>query len=271
MSDKICLNNDVYIPRIALGTYQSTGSELETAISCAIEAGYTSFDCAAFYENEADLAAALEKYGKKREDYFVTTKLWPENHGYDQALRAFDESEKKLGQIDMYLIHWPCGERFLPSWKAFERIYEEKRVKAIGVSNFLPNHIELLSQRANIAPAVNQIEAHPYNMDWDTIELCKNNNIAVEAWRPLMKGNSELLLDPDIAAIAAEYDKSAAQIIIRFLMQSGLRVLAKSVTPSRIKENIDVFDFAISDLHMEKLRTLQRDDVETDRSPDLIR
>lgn len=268
MTEKITLNNGLELPCIALGTYQSLGSKLDLAVASAIDCGYTSFDCAAYYQNEAALAQALQKTAEKRQDIFVTTKLWVKDHGYDSALRAFDESEKNLGKIDVYLIHWPCGERFIPSWKALERIYEEKRVKAIGVSNFLPSHLDLLEQNANVPPAINQIEAHPFNMDWETIEKCQNNGITVEAWRPLMKGNAELLSNPLIQEIASELNKSTAQIIIRFLLQSGLRVLAKSVTPVRIAENIDVFDFELSDSHMLKMRSLKRDDIHTDRSPD---
>ncbi len=256
------------LPAIALGTYKSTGDALERAVAAALQCGYTSFDCASYYGNEADLARAIEKSGAKRETLFVTTKLWGQDHGYDEALRAFDKSEAALGSIDMYLIHWPCGERFQTSWKALERLYDEKRVKAIGVSNFLPRHIEWLAANGNVPPAVNQIEASVYLRDDETAACCRSHGIALEAWRPLLHGRHGMLEDPAIQLIAEACGKTAAQVCLRFLLQCGYRVLPKSTDPARLAENIAIFDFALDEAQMARLSALRKPELSSDRSPD---
>ena len=247
--------NGQRLPAVALGTYKSQGEELLRAVQAAVDSGYRSFDSAALYDNEADLCRAIHASGEPRQELFVTSKVWIDHLEYDAALASFEESEKKLERIDMLLIHWPAGEKFLPAWKALERIYEEKRVKAIGVSNFLPHHLELLAQHAHVKPMVNQIEAHVFYMDWDTIARCQTQDVLVEAWSPLGRMR-RVAQDPTIAQVAQAHQKTPAQVALRYLIQHGLRVLPKSVTPERIRENIALFDFALSAEEMRQLKKL---------------
>lgn len=267
---QIDIGNGLSIPAIALGTYKLTGERLEMAVAAALQCGYTGFDTAAYYGNESDLAIAFEKAGAIRNKLFVTTKLWGTEHGYDEALRAFDASEKALGVVDMYLIHWPCGDRFLPSWKALERLYEEKRVRAIGVCNFLPRHLDHLAAHANVAPMINQIEASIYLRDDATAAACAERGIALEAWRPFLHGRHGMLTDAVIVGVAQECGKTPAQVCLRFLLQRGYRVLPKASSPERIAENIDIFDFALTADQMARLDSLSKPELQTDRSPDEV-
>lgn len=246
------LNNGVELPKVALGTYKSLGNDVRMAVAYALECGYTSIDSASFYGNESDVRAGAEQSGLARNDIFITSKVWNDDHGYDEALRAFDASEQRLGQVDMYLIHWPGKDRFVQTWRALERIYKDGRVQAIGVSNFLPHHLDRLLDCCEIIPAVNQVEAHPYFIDEALLAYCSEKGILMEAWRPL----SYALNDPAIAAVAQKHGRSTAQTIIRFLMQRGLRVLPKSITPERIEQNIDVFSFALDEDDMAALNAL---------------
>ncbi len=253
----ISLWNGIRLPAVALGTYASSEEELDRAVSTAIDCGYRSFDSAAFYGNEAALRHAILVSGEPDEELFTTTKVWIDSLEYDQTLASFDESEKKLGKIDMLLVHWPAGTKFLSAWKALERIYEEKRVKAIGVSNFLPHHLETLGKHAHIKPMVNQIQAHVFYMDWETISYCQEREIAVEAWSPLARmknvAESELL-----GELAKKYSKTPAQIALRYLVQHGLRILPKSVRPERIQQNIELFDIELDSDDMHRLKKLSR-------------
>nr|WP_122012051.1 aldo/keto reductase [Maliibacterium massiliense] len=242
------LNNGVAIPMIGYGTWQLTDPKVcYDSVLCALEAGYRSIDTAAGYGNEDSVGRAIKDSGIPRKELFITTKLNNPDRGYDSALKAFDISMEKLGldYLDLYLIHWPGRSNYIASWKAFEKVYAEKRVRAIGLSNFLKHHLESLAQQTDIAPVSDQLEYHPYIAQAETESYCKAHNILVEAWSPLMSGKVALA-DPVISAIAQAHGKSNAQVILRWHLQSGRRTIPRSVTPARIRENIDIFDFSLS-------------------------
>ncbi len=258
----ITLNNGVQIPQIGLGVWQAKeGSEVERAVLAALEAGYRLIDTAAAYGNEAGVGRAIKDSGLQREELFITTKLWNANHAYDDALRAFDESMAKLDcdYIDLYLIHWPLPmeNKYKEAWKALEHIYDSKRVRAIGVSNFKPNHLEELLKDAQTVPAVNQIELHPRFQQRETHAYCAEHGIVIESWSPLMHGG-EVLESPEISKLAQSYGKTAAQVVLRWHIQNGFIVIPKSVNPSRIQENFDLFDFELSDDDMRTIEGMDR-------------
>jgi 2,5-diketo-D-gluconate reductase A len=246
----IILNNGVEMPQLGFGVWQVADDEAERAVGTALEAGYRSIDTAAIYGNEEGTGKAIASSGLPRAELFVTTKLWNADQGYDSTLRAFDTSLKKLGleYVDLYLIHWPMPERgtFVDTYKAFEKIREEGRAKAIGVSNFLPEHLTTLLEATSVVPAVNQIELHPQLQQRAAREVHAEHGIVTEAWSPL--GSGKGLLDvPAIVAIARKHERTPAQVVLRWHLQLGNIVIPKSVTPSRIKENIEVFDFSLDD------------------------
>ncbi|MDQ0790339.1 aldo/keto reductase [Streptomyces sp. B3I8] len=246
----IILNNGVEMPQLGFGVWQVADDEAERAVGTALEAGYRSIDTAAIYGNEEGTGKAIASSGLPRAELFVTTKLWNADQGYDSTLRAFDTSLKKLGleYVDLYLIHWPMPERgtFVDTYKAFEKLYEEGRAKAIGVSNFLPEHLTTLLEATSVVPAVNQIELHPQLQQRAAREVHAEHGIVTEAWSPL--GSGKGLLDvPAIVAIARKHERTPAQVVLRWHLQLGNIVIPKSVTPSRIKENIEVFDFSLDD------------------------
>ncbi|MFE4593562.1 aldo/keto reductase [Streptomyces laurentii] len=236
------------MPQLGFGVWQVPDDEAEKAVATALEAGYRSIDTAAIYENEAGTGKALAASGLPREELFVTTKLWNDQQGYDSTLRAFDSSLELLGldYVDLYLIHWPvpAKDAYVDTYKAFEKILADGRAKAIGVSNFLPEHLERLIGETSVVPAVNQIELHPQLQQAASRETHAKHGIATEAWSPLGSGKG-LLEVPAIVAIARKHDRSPAQVVLRWHLQIGNVVIPKSVTPSRIRENIDVFDFEL--------------------------
>ncbi|MFE7313048.1 aldo/keto reductase [Streptomyces sp. NPDC057555] len=244
----ITLNNDVTMPQLGYGVWQIPDEEAFTAVGHALEAGYRSVDTAAIYGNEEGTGRALAASGIAREELFVTTKLWNAEQGYDATLRAFDASLAKLGleYVDLYLIHWPLPARdtYVDTYKAFEKIYAEGRAKAIGVSNFLPAHLERLLGETSIVPAVNQIELHPQLQQAESRAFHAKHGIATEAWSPLGQGKG-LLTDPTITKIAEKHGKTSAQVVLRWHLQVGNVVIPKSATPSRIRENFDVFGFEL--------------------------
>ncbi|MFT2014325.1 aldo/keto reductase [Streptomyces sp. 796.1] len=244
----ITLNNDVTIPQLGFGVWQVENEAATAAVSTALEAGYRSVDTAAAYGNEEGTGKAIAESGVPREELFVTTKVWNSDHGYDATLRAFDSSLTKLGldYVDLYLIHWPLPARgtFVDTYKALEKVYAEGRAKTIGVSNFHPAHLERLLAETSVVPVLNQIELHPQLQQQELRDFHAKHGIATEAWSPLGSGKG-LLDEPAIAAIAAKHGKSPAQVVLRWHLQLGTIVIPKSVTPSRIRENIDVFDFAL--------------------------
>ncbi|MGW4542242.1 aldo/keto reductase [Streptomyces chartreusis] len=258
----IILNNGVEMPQLGFGVWQVPDAEATRAVGTALEAGYRSIDTAAIYGNEAGTGRAIAASGVPREDIFVTTKLWNGDQGYDSTLRAFDTSLEKLGleYVDLYLIHWPAPSRdkYVDTYKAFEKLHADGRIRAIGVSNFLPEHLERLLGETSVVPAVNQIELHPHLQQHTSRALHAERGIATEAWSPLGSGKG-LLEVPAIVAIAQKHGRTPAQVVLRWHLQIGNVVIPKSVTPSRIKENIEVFDFSLDDEDLAAISALNED------------
>ncbi|MVP01689.1 aldo/keto reductase [Paenibacillus lutrae] len=260
LSDSTILNNDVRMPWFGLGVWKATeGGEVERAVRTAIELGYKSIDTAAVYGNEAGVGQAIKDSGVAREELFVTTKVWNSNQGYDTTLQAFEESRNKLGldYIDLYLIHWPVKDKYKETWKALEKLYRDGSVRAIGVSNFQVHHLEDLMQGSEIVPAVNQVEYHPRLSQRPLHDFCRKNRIQLEAWSPLMQG--QLLNNPLLIEIGEKHGKNPAQIILRWDLQNEVVTIPKSVTPERIAQNADVFDFELSSEDMERIHALNLD------------
>ncbi|MCP2249265.1 Aldo/keto reductase [Lentzea aerocolonigenes] len=255
------LNNGVVMPQFGFGVWQVPDAEAAPAVAEALKAGYRSIDTAAAYGNEGGVGEAIAQSDVDRDDVFITTKLWNSDQGYDSTLRAFDESLKKLklDVLDLYLIHWPTPARdlYVDTWKAFVQLQKEGRVRAIGVSNFQPAHLRRLIDETGVVPAVNQVELHPYLQQSDLRVFHAQHGIETEAWSPLGQGG-ELLNDPVVTEIAARHQRSAAQVVLRWHVQLGTIVIPKSVTPARIRENIAVFDFELSDEEIAALSTLDR-------------
>ncbi|MEU4246556.1 aldo/keto reductase [Amycolatopsis sp. NPDC026612] len=255
------LNNGVRMPQLGYGVFQVPDDETATAVKAALETGYRSIDTAAVYGNEKGVGQAIAESGIPRDELFITTKLWNSAQGYDSTLKAFDSSMAKLGleQLDLYLIHWPtpARDKYLDTWKAFEKLHADGRVRAIGVSNFQPAHLERLLDAADVPPAVNQVELHPYLQQRELREFDAKHGIATEAWSPLAKGGS-LLGDPVVAELAVQHSCTPAQIVLRWHLQLGNVVIPKSVTPSRIEENFDLFGFTLTEEELESLTPLDR-------------
>ncbi|MFH9657757.1 aldo/keto reductase [Streptomyces sp. NPDC017248] len=258
----IILNNGVEMPQLGYGVWQVPDDDAERAVGTALEAGYRSIDTAAIYGNEAGTGKAIAASGLPREEIFVTTKLWNSDQGYDSTLRAFDTSLAKLGldYVDLYLIHWPLPSRdkYVDTYKAFEKLHSDGRVRAIGVSNFLPEHLRRLIEETSVVPAVNQIELHPHLQQGEARAFHAEHGIATEAWSPLGQGKG-LLEVPAVVAIARKHDRTPAQVVLRWHLQLGTIVIPKSVTPSRIKENIEVFDFSLDDEDLAAISALNED------------
>ncbi|QUH03372.1 aldo/keto reductase [Saccharopolyspora erythraea] len=259
----VTLNNGVEMPQLGYGVFQVPEDETAAAVGAALEAGYRSIDTAAAYGNEAAVGRALAESGLARDELFVTTKLWNADQGYDNALRAFDTSLELLGldHLDLYLIHWPVPERGLygETWRAMEELYSQGRVRAIGVSNFQPAHLRGLAEHGDVVPAVNQVELHPFLQQAEVRRYDAEHGIATEAWSPLAKGG-ELLSEPVVADLARKHGRTPAQVVLRWHLQLGNVVIPKSVTPSRMRENLDVFGFALDEADLTTLAALDRDE-----------
>jgi 2,5-diketo-D-gluconate reductase A len=242
------LHDDIEIPQLGFGVFQVPLEETQAAVELALEAGYRHIDTAAAYRNERGVGRALAASGLPREDYFVTTKLWNSQQGHDSTLMAFEASLDRLGldHVDLYLIHWPVPTegRFVDTWRAFEQIHREEAARTIGVSNFRIEDLELLMRETEVRPTVNQVELHPRLQQTNLRAWHAEHDIATEAWSPLAQG--ELLDDETIVRVAEEHGKTPAQVILRWHLQLGNVVIPKSVTPERIRENIDIFDFELS-------------------------
>jgi 2,5-diketo-D-gluconate reductase A len=258
----VTLNDGRPMPQLGLGVWQSPREATAQAVRVALEAGYRSVDTAAVYRNEAEVGEGVRASGLDRAEVFVTTKLWNDDQGFDTALRALDASLKrlKLDYVDLYLIHWPAPgqDRYLDTWKALVRLREEGRARSIGVSNFAAPHLERIIGETGQTPAVNQVELHPRFQQGELRAAHQRLGVATESWSPL--GQGALLADPVVAAIAAKHGKTPAQAIIRWHLDLGLIVIPKSVTPARIAQNFDVFDFKLDGQDLADLAALDDPD-----------
>ncbi|KXH79313.1 aldo/keto reductase [Sporosarcina sp. HYO08] len=262
------LVNGVEMPKLGLGVYKMTNpAETIEAITYAIQAGYRAIDTAQLYYNETETGEAVRLSGVPREELFITSKVWNSDQGYDETLRAFEQSLEKLGldYLDLYLTHWPVEEKFVDTYRAIERLYEEKLLRATGVSNHHAHHLEKIFATANVQPMVNQIEVHPRLTQEPLRKFCKEHEIAVTAWSPLARGR--LLPEPSIKHISKKYNKTPAQIIIRWHLQNELIVIPKSVTPERIQSNIEVADFELTLSEMKTIDALNLNE-RTGQNPD---
>ncbi|MEV0011426.1 aldo/keto reductase [Streptomyces sp. NPDC047973] len=267
----VTLNNGVTIPQLGFGVFQVPDDETTTAVTSALDAGYRSIDTAAVYGNEAGVGRALASSGLPREELFVTTKLWNADQGYDATLRAFDASLAKLGldHVDLYLIHWPTPARdlYTETWRALEKLLADGRIRAAGVSNFQPAHLRRLGEESSLVPAVNQVELHPGLQQSELRAVHAESGIATEAWSPLAQG--ALLDDEVLTSVAARHGRTPAQVVLRWHLQLGNVVIPKSVTPERIRQNIDVFGFELTAADMDAIAGLDRG-MRTGPDPDTL-
>ena len=257
----IQLSNGVKIPIIGFGTYklQNENDEACNIVKEAINAGYRSIDTASFYNNEEGVGKGIRESGLPREELFVTTKVWVNDEGYENTTKAFNKSLEKLGldYIDLYLVHWPT-ENIKETWRAIENLYREKKVRAIGVCNSTVKQLEEIIGFSEINPMVNQVEIHPNRSEKELLKVCKRHNIVVQAWSPIMRG--QLSSNSIIKNLAQKYDKSEAQIILRWHLQNNVIAIPKTSHPKRIKENIDIFDFEIEKEDMENIDSINKDE-----------
>ena len=252
------LNNGVEMPILGFGVYQIPDPvECERSVLTAIEAGYRSIDTAAAYRNEEAVGNAIIKSGVNRSDLFITTKLWVSDAGYEKAKKALEVSLNKLqlDYLDLYLIHQPYGDVH-GAWKAMEELYDEGRIKAIGVSNFQPDRVMDIIVFNKVVPAVNQIETHPFHQQTETQQFLIENGVQQESWGPFAEGRNNLFNNELLGAIGRKYNKSIAQVVLRWMIQRNVVVIPKSVTKERIMQNIQVFDFELSEQDMEQIKTL---------------
>ncbi|MDS0526244.1 aldo/keto reductase [Clostridium sp. SHJSY1] len=265
LSDTFTLNNDYKIPCVGFGTWQTPDGETAVnAVKAAIQCGYRHIDTAAIYGNENSVGKGITECEVPREEVFITSKVWNKERGYKKTLKAFEKTCEDLGvdYIDLYLIHWPASqsqfedweEINLETWKAMIELFKADKIKSIGVSNFMPHHLKALME-TEIKPMVNQIEFHPGQMQEETVEYCKKNGILVEAWSPL--GTGRMLTNEVLMNIAEKYQRSVAQVCIKWILQQDILPLPKSITPSRIEENTQVFDFELSQEDMEIINGME--------------
>ena len=253
----VTLNNGIKMPKLGYGVYQTDPADTERAVSDALEVGYRLIDTAAIYGNEEGVGAAIRQSGIAREDLFITTKLWVQDHGYDNTLRAFDASMKRLGldYLDLYLIHKPYGD-YYGAWRAMEKLYKEGRIRAIGVTSFWNERLADLANMNEVKPAVNQIETNVWDQKWSEEAFMKEIGIQHQAWAPFAEGNNDIFRTPLIQKIAETYGKTVGQVMLRWLSQRDIVAIPKSVRKERMQENFDIFDFELTSKDMEALRTL---------------
>ena len=253
------LHNGIKMPYFGLGVYLSEdGQEVINAVKWALEAGYRHIDTAAIYDNEKGVGEGIKQSGINREDIFVVSKVWNADQGYESTLKAFNESLERLDleYLDLYLIHWPVKGKYKDTWRALEHLYRQKKIRAIGVSNFLKHHLEDLLLSVEIVPMVNQMEFHPYLVQQDLIDYCNAHQIQYEAWSPLMQGHIFNL--DSIKKMGEKYGKSPAQVVLRWDLQKGVVTIPKSVKKERIIANADIFDFELSKADMAYLDGLEK-------------
>ncbi len=263
MSNIVKLNNGLEMPVIGLGVFQvEDGQVVIDSVKAAIRNGYRSIDTAAIYQNEEGVGQgireALEENGLKREDLFITSKVWNADLGYQSTIDAFELSLKKLGldYLDLYLIHWPVEGKYVESWKALETLYKNGKVKAIGMSNFQIHHLKEVMANAEIMPMINQVELHPMLSQAELREFLKENSIQVEAWAPLMQG--QLFENETLLQIAKKHNKSIAQVVLRWHLQNGVVIIPKSIKEHRIQENANIFDFELTEEDMNQINSLNQ-------------
>lgn len=261
------LANGVQMPWFGLGLYKVEEEKVEQLVHTAVEYGYRSFDTAALYQNERSLGEAIRSLSIPREQLFITSKVWNTEQGYEETLAAFDASMERLGldYLDLYLIHWPVPGKYVDTWKALEKIYEDKRVRAIGVSNFHAHHLQDVLDIATVKPMVNQVELHPKLSQRELHTFCKNNGIQLEAWSPLMRGR--LQEDATLQTIANKYGKTVAQVILRWDLQLQIVTIPKTVNLARLKENADIFDFVLSEEDMRVIDGIN-ENIRAGKDPD---
>ncbi|WP_339178168.1 glyoxal/methylglyoxal reductase [Bacillus sp. FSL R5-0560] len=261
LKDTVKLHNGVEMPWFGLGVFKvENGSEATESVKAAIKNGYCSIDTAAVYKNEEGVGIGIKESGVAREELFITSKVWNEDQGYDTTLAAFEKSLERLqlDYLDLYLIHWPGKDKYKDTWRALEKLYKDGKIRAIGVSNFQVHHLEELLKDAEIKPMVNQVEFHPRLTQKELRDYCKAQGIQLEAWSPLMQGQ---LLDNDVLTqIAEKYNKSVAQVILRWDLQHEVVTIPKSIKEHRIIENADIFDFELSQEDMDKIDALNQDE-----------
>ncbi|MGE7981638.1 aldo/keto reductase [Solibacillus sp. NPDC093137] len=263
LQDTIKLNNEVKMPAMGLGVFQVENDTTVEIVKNAIELGYRSIDTAAIYGNEAGVGEgiklALASTGLNREDLFITSKVWNAGLNYEETVSAYEESLEKLGldYLDLYLIHWPGKNKFAESWSALEDLYIKGKIRAIGVCNFNISHLQDLMKNARVTPVINQVEFHPRLQQQSLRAFCKEHNIQLEAWAPLMQGG--LLEDPTIAKIAEKYGKSNSQVILRWDIQNRVITIPKSVRKERMAQNADIFDFSLTDEEMQIINAMNLD------------
>ncbi len=266
MNDYLILSNGIKMPIVGFGTWQlKAGEETVLAVQAAIKAGYRHIDTAMIYGNEISVGQAIRESGIKRQEIFLTTKLWNDDQGYESTLKAFEKSLERLqmSYVDLYLIHWPSVHQFpdyiqknRDTWRAMEELYSAGKIKAIGVSNFMPEHFEALLETAKIVPMVNQILVNPGNQNREAVDYCQKKKVIVQAYTPLMKG--EIFKMPLLQELSLQYQKSIPQIVLRWLLQKGIVSLTKSATLERIQANIDIFNFVLEDDDIKRIDGLDQ-------------
>jgi 2,5-diketo-D-gluconate reductase A len=269
MTLRLSLNDGHAIPQLGLGVYKIADAAAADAVQLALEAGYRHIDTAALYENETGVGRGIARAALPRDEVFVTTKVWNSDQGYDRTLRAFEVSRRKLGldYVDLYLIHWPAPRQdlYVETYRALEKLRADGLARSIGVSNFHPHHLDRLLAETDVVPVLNQVELHPWLQQAETRAYDAAHGILTEAWSPLARGRA--IGNPALDALGAKHGKSAAQVVIRWHLQLGNVVIPKSVTPSRIRENFDVFDFALDSEDLAVIAHLETDE-RTSRDPD---
>jgi 2,5-diketo-D-gluconate reductase A len=257
----LVLNNGVEIPQLGYGVFKVPADETRRAVTTALDAGYRHIDTARLYDNEAEVGEAVRESGLLRDEVFVTTKVWSTDQGYDNTMRAFDASMRRLGfdVLDLYLIHWPTPARdlYVETWRAMEKLYMDGRIRAIGVSNFQPDHLRRLLDRCEVVPVINQVELHPYLQQHEVRKTDEQLGVLTEAWSPIARGGA-LLADPTITSLADKHGRTPAQVVLRWHIELGHVVIPKSVTPSRMEENLDIFGFSLDEDDMAAIARLDR-------------